>query len=178
MNNKNPVTKSNGRNYKRYGKEIWEKIRIEYENKDISALKLAENWGVSEKSVFWHIKREMWEKCKNLPIIYTTIAERNKKMLIEAGVTEKKISSKLADMLDAEELVFEGKGEAMQATTQPAHKVILEAIKEINKLTAAYPKEDPKEGDKHVHFHLDPEKLKNKSADEVISDYQRLISGE
>ena len=96
---------------------------------------------------------------------------------MDAGVTDKTVSGVVRDAMLAVELVFEGKGEAMQATTQPAYKVRLEAIKEINKMTVGYPKE-ALDGDKHVHFHMDAEKLKNKSADEVISDYQRLISGE
>ena len=65
----------------------------------------------------------------------------------------------------------------MLATLQPAHKIRLDALDMFNKMTANYPEKLEKD-EKHVHFHMDPEKLKSKSADEVISDYQRLISGE
>ena len=178
-NNGKPVKRPNGKAYRRYPKETWEKIKAEYESSMVDCPELADKWKVSVKSIYKHIKDDKWVKGKNLPVIYASIAEKNRASLVKAGVTDEIAMKLLArGMLEPIVVVFEGKGEAMQANTVPDYKTRLEYLKERNKLVKAYPETVEKDGDKHVHFHMDAEKLKNKSADDVISDYQRLISWE
>jgi len=174
------IVKSNGRKiYKRYSKEEWKEVRLKYESEDITLAKLSRITGIPDITIRKYAERHKWVKGKNLPIIYASIAEKNRAQLVKMGVTDEIALEVLKGGLnDPVCVVWEGKGECLQATTQPDYKTRLAFLQEYNKLTAAYPEKAEKEGDKHVHFHLDPEKMKNKSADEVISDYQRLISGE
>jgi len=174
---KNDTTRKTKRAYNLVKPEIWKEIEEKYKTGNVSQKKLSEEYRIKEETIRLHLVKANIQKGSKLAVIAYSIAERHKQALIRLGLTpEDALKILKGGMTEPVTVVFEGKGEALQATTQPDYKTRLAYLQEYHKLVAAYP--EPKQPEeKHLHFHFDPERQKTMDAEQVISEYQQMIQG-
>ena len=110
----------------RINKKVWVLIESDYRSGLMTMKEISEKHGVKVSTIENHFRNHPQERGKDLPVIRAGIAERNKQRLIKAGVTEQTIAEAIArGITEPIKVVFEGKGDQMQATTQPDYQLRL-----------------------------------------------------
>lgn len=117
-----------------------EKVKIEYESGNFTLLELEKKYNISNGSLYTAIKEEGWIKGKTQADFRNNIAKYHKQKLIEAGLKEEKFYKELkVAALNSKKIELVGDKEY---ASLPDHRMRLDAIKEINKMTDNYPQQE------------------------------------
>jgi len=158
---------------KRVNPKIWRDVEADYKSGQFEITNLCAKYEIKRTTVEKHLKVNNIIKGAESLLIQGNIAEQNRKRFIRAGITPQRAIELITEgMSKPEKVVFEGKGENMLATTQPDYALRLNYLQEYNKLCSNYG--SPEKEEKHLHLHLDSEKVEKMDAIEAIKEYQKF----
>jgi hypothetical protein len=143
---------------------------------DISELSSAV--GLPDYAVMKRIADEGWVRDG---VAQESMEDKSLRLFNSVGFTEGEAFMHIVNGIrTAEHIRFEGKGDEMIATPEADHEVRLKYIKMYLQVTGKLKDgaaQAPTDGGKHIHFHTDPEALKNGGAAGAARAYMQELGG-
>lgn len=169
-----PVTPKKPTRNNRYDPKVWARVKVDWESGKYTTRSLSTKYKMPQSTVSQKINAQNWTKGATIEKLAGTIAERNMEYFARAGIAKQDAIDLIVEGMTKPEVVkFEGKGDNMLATSVPDYKTRLEFFKEYNKMVGNYAPME-KEADKHLHFHVSEQQLKEMNASDKINYYQQM----